>query len=230
MSVSLHMERPRTRILIDRVRCSSHGLGGVRFWSQKYRWSSSRLPRIIEQIGHEERTTTVFILSVLSFRRNRRLNIEELYRRFSGTVARRVRRFVGPDDVEEVVHDVFLKALERQDSFRGDASPTTWIYHIATNHCLNRIRDQKRRRQSLELNKDLPWLSPTTQSDAETHLLLEQLWASMSEEQSLVAMYYYVDGMTQSEIARVINVSRRTVGYRLEELTEQLKALSGGCK
>ena len=103
---------------------------------------------------------SVFILSIIPFRRKPTLDLEQLYRQHAGMVARRVRRFVGHSDVEEVVHEVFLKAYERQDSFRGDASPVTWLYHIATNHCLNRIRDRRRRAESLSKNKDLPWLQP----------------------------------------------------------------------
>ena len=102
----------------------------------------------------------MFILSIIPFRRKPTLDLEQLYRQHAGMVARRVRRFVGHSDVEEVVHEVFLKAYERQDSFRGDASPVTWLYHIATNHCLNRIRDRRRRAESLSQNKDLPGFNP----------------------------------------------------------------------
>ena len=34
----------------------------------------------------------------------------------------------------------------------------------------------------------------------------------------VVATYYYVDGLTHAEIARILDVSRRTVGNRLARL------------
>ena len=145
---------------------------------------------------------SVFILSIIPFRRKPTLDLEQLYRQHAGMVARRVRRFVGHSDVEEVVHEVFLKAYERQDSFRGDASPVTWLYHIATNHCLNRIRDRRRRAESLSKNKDLPWLQPSDAAQAEHILLLEQLWGALTEEQSVIAMYYFIDGKSIQRLER----------------------------
>jgi len=38
------------------------------------------------------------------------------------------------------VHDVFLKLLENPATFRGDSSPATWLYRVATRLCLDRLR------------------------------------------------------------------------------------------
>ena len=166
----------------------------------------------------------VSLFNILLFRRKAIFDLDALYREHGAMVARRISRFVKSDDVEEVLHEVFLKAFERRDSFRGDASPVTWLYNIATNHCLNRIRDRKRRQQSLAQNRDLPWLSPTTEAGVQNQILLEQLWDELSEYQAMIAMYYFIDGLTHGEIARITGVSRRTIGNRIEEITTQMKA------
>ncbi|MEE2787746.1 MAG: sigma-70 family RNA polymerase sigma factor [Myxococcota bacterium] len=163
------------------------------------------------------------IFNILPFRRRPAFDFDTLYRTHAGMVARRVSRFVRRDEVEEVVQEVFLKAFERRASFRGDASPVTWLYHIATNHCLNRMRDTKRRRQSFALNRDLPWLSPTTKATVQEQVLLEQLWRTLSESQAIIATYYFVDGLTHAEIARLMGVSRRTIGNRIDELTARMR-------
>ena len=173
-------------------------------------------------------SSSVFVFNILSFWSRASLDLDALYRQHASMVARRVRRFVHEDDVEEVVHEVFLKAYERRSSFRGEASPITWLYHIATNHCLNRLRDQKRRERSLELNKSLPWLRPQDASDAADVLLLEQLWSRLDEEQSSIAIYFFVDGLTHAEIARIIGVSRRTIGNRIDEITTLMRSRTGG--
>ena len=117
-----------------------------------------------------------------------------------------------------------FSAFEKQSSFRGDSSPTTWLYHIATNHCLNRIRDRRRRRIALEINRELPWLAPTSDARSEDLILLEQLWAMLTEEQADIAMYYFVDGLTHGEIARISGVSRRTIGNRIDEITTMMRS------
>jgi len=156
-----------------------------------------------------------------------RLDIDALYRQYAGMVLRRVRRFFGESDAEEVVHEVFLRAMEKGDTFRGDASPSTWLYHLTTNHCLNRIRNRKRRRTALAINADLPWLKPASGTDAETSVFLAQLWSQLDDEAIMIATYYFVDGMSHDEIARILGVSRRTVGNRVEGLRAAARAAAG---
>ena len=40
---------------------------------------------------------------------------------------------VHADEAEEVVHEVFMKVIENIDNFRGDASPTTWLWASGPN-------------------------------------------------------------------------------------------------
>lgn len=169
-------------------------------------------------VSRQETSTSVSILSILPFRRKATLDLDQLYRKHAPMVARRVRRFVVESEVEEAVHEVFLKAFEKIDAFRGDSSPTTWLYHIATNHCLNRIRDHKRRQLALQINNDLPWLRPSAEAKSDDLLLLSQLWSRLDEAQSNIAMYYFVDGLTHAEIARITGQSRRTIGNRIDEI------------
>lgn len=147
------------------------------------------------------------------------VDVAELYREWGPMVFRRILRFYDPVEAEEVLHEVFVKVLENTDSFRDDASPSTWLYRIATNHCLNRLRNSRRRRELLaEHGADL---YPThLASSQEASFLLAELWKRLPEDLLQIAVYYHVDGMTHAEIARVLGVSRRTVGNRLQELEE----------
>ncbi len=48
------------------------------------------------------------------------------------------------EDTEDIVQDTYLKAHEKLDSFRGDASLKTWLFTIATNLAKNKLKSQKR--------------------------------------------------------------------------------------
>jgi len=194
--------------------------------SRRLRNSASRAEGANGPIGQRVKSP-VLILNILQFRKKQPFDLGEIYRKHAGMVARRVRQFVPADDVEEVVHEVFLKVQEKHESFRGDSSPVTWLYHIATNHCLNRVRNKKRQRHALHLNRDLPWLLPGDSADTEHVLLIRQLWAQLSEAQSTIAIYYFVDGLTHEEIAQITNVSRRTIGNRINEITTFLRSHGG---
>lgn len=48
-------------------------------------------------------------------------------------------------DAEDLTQEVFLKAWQARDGFRGDAEISTWLYRIATNLCLDFLRGRKNR-------------------------------------------------------------------------------------
>ena len=166
---------------------------------------------------------------ILQFRRRttQRLDVAALYSQYAGLVQRRVMRFFTEDEAEEVVHEIFLKVIEQADGFRAEASPSTWLYALTTNHCLNRLRDRDRRARSLALNKDLPWLQRGRSGNPEATLFLEQLWQSLDPELATIGMYYFVDGMSHGEIAQAVGVSRRTIGNRLDTLRQRAVEAAG---
>ena len=139
-------------------------------------------------------------------------------------VLRRVLRFYPHSQGEEIVHEIFLRVVENAESFRADASPATWLYRVTTNHCLNRLRNEKRRRALWREHG--PWAAAPIVSEAEqdVQLFLREFWDDLAPELVAIGTYYHVDGMTHDEIARIIGCSRRTVGNRLEELREQALA------
>lgn len=154
------------------------------------------------------------------------LDIDHLYRRHAGLVMRRARRFF-PDEVEEVTHEIFLRVLEKAHTYRGEASPTTWLYQITTRHCLNRLRSNRRRATALSLYSDDPWAAPPS-TDPDARLFLAQAWATLDPELALIGIYAFVDDLSHQQIADLIGVSRRTVGNRVDDLKAHLRRVAGG--
>lgn len=157
-----------------------------------------------------------------------RAEIEELYRRFGALVRRRARGILGDDqEAMDATQEVFVRVIAAMGEFRGQSQPSTWLYRITTNLCLNRIRDGKRRRDRLaevaEAGKGTTVAAPT----AEERTTLRGLLAHIPEDLAHVAVYYYVDEMDQAEIAKLLGVSRRTIGYRLDRFRELAQARLG---
>ncbi len=125
------------------------------------------------------------------------------------------------------MHDVFMRAFKNLDSFRGESSIVTWLNRIATHTCLNRLRSEKRRaRYMAEYSLGLEARLSSTPS-IEHEIFLEQLWKELEEEEALMGVYYYVDGLTHAEIARVMGCSPRTVGNRLDSLRALARQRAG---
>src|ERR1700761_5194814 len=78
-------------------------------------------------------------------------SIDFLYRTYGGMVLRRACTLLGDEHAaQDMVQEVFMKAIHAFADFRGEAALTTWLYQVTTNHCLNAIRNGARRRRALE--------------------------------------------------------------------------------
>ena len=75
---------------------------------------------------------------------------EELYRRHAPRVLGLARRMVGPtEDAEDAAQDVFLAVFRKLESFRGESSLATWLYRLAMNVCLDRLRSRGHRERKV---------------------------------------------------------------------------------
>jgi len=71
---------------------------------------------------------------------DRNSNFDMIYTEFLPKVRRYLSGIVGPDEAEDVAQNVFLKVHAALQDFRGEAALSTWIYRIATNAALDRLR------------------------------------------------------------------------------------------
>ena len=78
---------------------------------------------------------------VARFRAGDRAAGGALVERHQVSIRRLVLRYVkSSDDAKDVSQKTFIRALERLDTFRGEASFRTWLYRIAVNLALNHVR------------------------------------------------------------------------------------------
>jgi RNA polymerase sigma-70 factor (ECF subfamily) len=148
------------------------------------------------------------------------IDVCTLYERHAGVVWRRVRSFYRQEEAEEVVQEVFLRVTEQAHTYRGESSPVTWLYQVTTRHCLNRVRDARRRRELLDTYGQPEWSAPVSAPDQEALQFLRQFAEELDSEMLAVAVLYFRDGLSHDAIATLLGCSRRTVGNRLKALTE----------
>ena len=54
-----------------------------------------------------------------------------------------------PADAEDLLQEIFLAAHRKLDGFRGESALGTWLYRLATNHCLDYLRSRAARTNQL---------------------------------------------------------------------------------
>jgi RNA polymerase sigma factor (sigma-70 family) len=80
----------------------------------------------------------------------------ELMNRYKKKVEIIVSRLVKKEfDVEDLVQEIFTKAFTSLSTFKSEFSFSTWLYKIATNHCIDHIRKRKISTYSLMKNLNL---------------------------------------------------------------------------
>ena len=137
--------------------------------------------------------------------------IEDIYRKHGHSVLRRARALLGnEEDARELLQEVFTSLLDRPVQFTGQSNIATWLYSVTTHGCLNRLRNERTRRRLLQAH--VPASEEAATGDPEQEALLREVLTRLPRELAEVAVYRYLDGMTQEEIASLLGCSRRHVG------------------
>lgn len=127
---------------------------------------------------------------------------------------------------EDATQETFIRAYKHLAKVKDVTEALPWIYNIATHYCLNLLRDGQRRAEPMA---ELPERSGqhAEESLGQRDLLL-RLFKLVPEKVHAVAWLYYMEGLDQTEVARVLGISRRTVVYRLAELAQAAEQLESG--
>lgn len=159
------------------------------------------------------------------------LSFDELYRQSRDDVYAYVASLLRDGSAaEEVTATVFERAYRKRDRFdarRGN--PRAWLFAIARNAALDELR---RRKRQGSLSADPADLNAPSGADSversERRLLLtaalEQL---MPRERELVALKFFA-GLSNSEIARVLDISESNVGTKLHRTVAKLREACHG--
>jgi RNA polymerase sigma-70 factor (ECF subfamily) len=150
------------------------------------------------------------------------VDIEAFYERYAPMVLRRCRQLLrDEEEALDVAQDVFVQVLRSQDRLSG-RHPSSLLFRIATNLCLNRIRD-RRRRPSLPGDEFLDRVA--RRDDLDAPVLLDRLFGRHPESTRTMAVLHWIDGMTLEQVARDCGMSVSGVRKRLRALRETLEEM-----
>ncbi len=141
-------------------------------------------------------------------------------------------------EAEDVVQEVFLRALARSRGWFGLRNPAAYLYRAARNEALSRLRKRTvRTRAAVELTYSVEVLGPLENSleSAEEAARVNAALLALPVEQREVVVLKVYQNMTFKEIARVTGASQNTAASRyryalgkLKEILEEEEAVSHG--
>ena len=167
-----------------------------------------------------------------------------LVERHSAYVYRVAYRMTGNShDAEEVVQEAFLRAYQKLRQFAGNANFGTWVYRIAANYAIDRLRQKKNEESRREVStrkpesdtEGDPWRQIRDQSPNPERLagsaqlatrMQQALQALTPAERTAIVMRHW-DGCGIDEIAEVLksnnSATKNTVFRAVQKLRQALK-------
>src|SRR5258708_2751479 len=139
------------------------------------------------------------------------------------------------EQAEDLIQEIFVKAYFALDSFAGQSSFYTWLYRIASNHCLDYLR--KNRPDQVSIDKTLSEDSEATFGDTleapktdhpeasiDVPTEAASLLATLEPGERLILTLRELEGRSYEELAEMLNCPINTVKSRLNRAREALKA------
>lgn len=147
---------------------------------------------------------------------------EILFKKYQTPIFNLVSRMVNGEDAYDLTQDVFCNALRGLHGFRGESKFSTWLYSIARNVCLNRLRRNSHAGEEsldeIEERSEMPDLSIDVHRIAETHelqRLVNSVLGTLPPEQRLLITLRDFEGLSYEEIGQVTGMSLSNVKSRL---------------
>ena len=157
-----------------------------------------------------------------------------LVRKYQSRIIALCRTMVGQADAEDAAQEAFFKAYQSLANFGGQSSFYTWLYRIASNHCLSMLRSRKPSAsldRIVEEEKEglLRLFGADPRGAIESRELMEKLLAAIKPNYRLALTLRERDGMSYEEIAEVMETSVDSVKALLQraraEIEEKLRTL-----
>jgi RNA polymerase sigma-70 factor (ECF subfamily) len=170
------------------------------------------------------------------------LDFQSIYKTFHPKIVRYLAHMVGWRDAEDLTQEVFVKVNQALNSFKGESRVSTWIYRIATNSALDKLRSPSFRqtgRKSLsgdsigegeiEIIDKNAWTGENTPS-VETSVVRKEMnqcirgvVEKLPENYRAVVILNELEGFRDHEIAEILGVSIHTAKIRLHRARARLK-------
>ena len=163
---------------------------------------------------------------------------DRLYKEFHGPIVRYLARMVTPHEAEDLAQEVFAKVANNLKNFEGRATLSTWVYRIATNTALDRLRSPRSRSVEIPLmeKSDCSDSSGAPAQTSESGPLSQMITSEMNDcirqqvdklpqKYRTVMILSTLNELKNSEIADILEISLEAVKMRLYRGRAMLKEI-----
>jgi len=141
------------------------------------------------------------------------------------------------DDADDLTQDIFIQAYQALSAFKGESSFSTWIYRIALNASLNKVRKSSKNNllQRFEKvfgsEKNIEYSLPIPDNENPDNILIhnehrewiQKALNSLPENQRTAIVLSKYDDLPQKDIAEIMNTTEGAVEALIQRAKVNLR-------
>ena len=135
------------------------------------------------------------------------------------------------EEAEEVAQDTFIKIYNSLTKFKGESKFSTWIYKIAYNTCLDRLKKSKKDDLNISIDEFSSHLIKTMDNalsaleDKERKQAIQNCLNLLPREDNFLLTLFYFEDQNLEEIGKVMNINANNVKVKLFRSRQKLATI-----
>ncbi|PHR74096.1 MAG: RNA polymerase [Lutibacter sp.] len=132
------------------------------------------------------------------------------------------------EESEEVSQDTFIKVYKSLSKFNGESKFSTWIYRIAYNTCLDRIKKNSKYNNDVEINditsNEIFQVENIFDSleNKERSIIIKECMDKLPEDERIIMHLFYFEELSLKEIVDIVSVNEGNVKVKLFRARKKL--------
>ncbi len=135
------------------------------------------------------------------------------------------------EEAEEVSQDSFIKVFNALGRFKGDSKISTWIYRIAYNTCLDRIKQNKRKKPHADIEnlEEFAFVEMNTALDdlvaQERRMMIQQCLSKLPSKDAGILTLFYFEEKSLLEMEKILNIPASSIKVSLFRARKKMAKL-----
>ena len=135
------------------------------------------------------------------------------------------------EEAEEVAQDTFIKIYNSLSKFKGDSKFSTWIYKIAYNTCLDRLKKNKKEENNISIDEFSAHLIKTMDNalsaleEKERKQTIQNCLNLLPSDDSFLLTLFYFEDQNLEEISKVMSITANHVKVKLFRSRQKLAVI-----
>ncbi|MDF9794903.1 RNA polymerase sigma factor (sigma-70 family) [Catalinimonas alkaloidigena] len=128
------------------------------------------------------------------------------------------------EDRQDLFQDIVLQLWKAFPKFRKEAKLSTWMYRIALNTAITRLRKETKKPLPQDIDQNVLQIpSPELSVEDEQFSSMIQAIDRLSDVEKAITLLY-LEEQTYKEIAQVMGISESNVGYKINRIKHKLRS------